>query len=396
MKVRVGLIGAGFSASIHASAYAVVRVVDVEIAAVAALPLESAQAFARTHGIASAYDDYRRLLERDDIDVVDICAPNTLHAPFAIAAAEAGKHIICEKPLTGYFGGKGAADPVGATPKELMLEEAIRSSDQMISAAKNAGVKLMYAENWIYAPPVQKAMDLVDTAGGTVLEIRAEESHSGSHAAYAREWAQAGGGALVRLGSHPIGATLYIKRREGMGRTGRAIRPVSVVADVANLARITSFQAEGRHWIVDDWHDVENWSVLVITFEDGSRARISASDTVLGGMEDILEVYLSNGRIRCDMGHSGLVRAFAPDPTVWGDAYIMEKVDHRGGWSYPSVNEHWMLGYQQEIQDFIEAIAWDREPLSTGNLGRDVVEVMYAAYQSAEEGRRVELRRGNP
>ena len=115
------------------------------------------------------------------------------------------------------------------------------------------------------------------------------------------------------------------------------------------------------------------------------------SDVSLGGIETPFEVFLSNGRIRCDTSHSGLIRAFAPDASIWGDAYLMEKVDHRGGWSYPNVDEHWMLGYPQEMRDFCEAIVDDRPPRSTIDLGREVVQIIYAAYQSAEEGRRIDL-----
>jgi predicted dehydrogenase len=391
MQVRVGLIGAGFAAGTHARALAEISDLDLEVVAVAASSLASAQAFSGQHGIAAAYDDYRRILEREDVNLVDICTPNALHAPFVIAAAEAGKHVICEKPLTGYFGGAGASDPVGVTPKSLMLAEALRSADRMLEAARQAGVKLMYAENWLYCPVVQRVLGLLEAAGGTIFQIRAEESHSGSHATYAKRWAQAGGGALIRLAAHPLGAALYLKQQEGLTRDGSPILPVSVTAEVADLTRMASFRAEERHWVVDGWHDVENWCSLIITFQDGGRARIDASDVMLGGMVDTLEVVMSNGRIQCDMTHSGLMRAFAPDAAVWGDAYIMEKVDYKGGWSYPSIDEHWLLGYPQEIRDFVEAVAYDRTPRSTGELGRQVVQVMYAAYQSAEEGRRVDL-----
>ena len=274
-----------------------------------------------------------------------------------------------------------------------MLAEALRSADRMIAAAQGAGVRLIYAENWVYCPAIQRAIRLAEAAGGTVFEIRAEESHSGSHAAYAKAWSKAGGGSLMRLAPHPIGAALYLKQREGLWRGGKPIRAASVTAEVGHLTEMASFVAEEKHWVVDDWEDVENWGALIITFEDGSRATIQATDVSLGGIETPFEVLMSNGRIRCDISHSGAIRAFAPDPAIWGDAYLMEKVDHRGGWSHPSVDEHWMLGYPHEIQDFCESVAYDREPQSTVALGRQVVQVIYAAYQSAEEGRRVDLER---
>lgn len=390
-RVRVGLIGAGFVGHIHARAYRRITDLDVDIAAVAAVPLAQAEELAREYGIRDVYDDYRRILDRDDINLVDLSVPNHLHEPFAVEAAQAGKHIICEKPLTGYFGGPGAAEPVGATPKHLMLKEALASADRMIAAAERYGVKLMYAENWLYCPAVQKALRLARASGGTILEIRAQECHSGSHASYAKAWKFAGGGSLVRLAPHPIGCALYFKREEGLRREGKPIEVVSVTAEAGDLSKIPSFQAEPHKWLVADWQDVENWCTLILTFTDGSRALIQASDIVLGGMEDTLQIMLSNARIDCNMTHSGMVMAFAPTEEVFADEYIMEKLSTKAGWSYPSVDEEWLLGYPQEIRDFVEAVAFDREPLADAHLGREVVKVIYAAYQSAEEGRRIHL-----
>ena len=389
--VRVGLVGAGFVADIHAHAYRDAGPVEAEIVAVAAASEESAGRFARRHGIADTYGDYRRLLQRDDVDLVDVCTPNDLHERVAVAAAEHGKHAACEKPLTGYFGGSTAARPVGETRKSLMLAEALQSADRMIEAAVRAGTKLMYAENWVYCPAIDRAASSPSELGGTILEIRAEESHSGSHAVYAKSWARAGGGSLMRLAPHPIGAALYLKQCGGLWRDGRPVHPAWVTAEVGHLDRVAAFRAERTHWVADDWQDVENWSALLIGFGDGTRAVIQATDVSLGGIETPFEVRMSNGRVCCDISHSGMMRAFAPEPGVWGDAYLMEKVDHRGGWSYPSVDEHWLLGYPHEMRDFLACVAYDRQPRSTAVLGRQVVQVIYAAYQPAEEGRRIDL-----
>lgn len=388
--IRVGLIGTGFAGAIHARGYRRIGDIDVELTAVAASSIDSAQAFAEEYDIL-AHGTVDDLLARDDLDIVDLCVPNYLHEPLALRAIEGGRHVICEKPLTGYFGGEEAEDPVGITPKGLMLEKASASAERMVEAARERGVKLMYAENWLYSPAIDRANRLAGASGGTILEIRAQECHSGSHAQYAKSWATSGGGALVRLASHPIGTALWLKEEEGRRREGRPIRAASVLADVDNLCRVASFQREEKHHIVDDWKDVENWSILIITFDDGTRGVIRGSDIVLGGMEDTLTLLLSNARIDCDLTHSGLLRAYAPNDHVLEEEYIMEKVSTKAGWSYPSVDEEYLLGYPQEMRDFVESVAQDRQPRATGRLGLEVVRLMYAAYQSAEEGRLISL-----
>jgi predicted dehydrogenase len=390
-RVRVGLIGAGFVARVHAESYAHVADPAAEVVAVAAAHLPRAEALAGEFGIPAAYDDYRRLLERADVDVVDLCVPNHLHEAIAVAAAEAGKHVICEKPLTGYFGGPQAAEPVGATSRRTMYEETLASADRMLAAAREHGVKLMYAENWLYMPAVQKARRLIAASGGTVLEIRGHECHSGSHAAYAKAWRSSGGGALLRLGAHPIGAAMFLKWEEGLRRRGEPIRVRAVMAEVADLTRMPSFQAEPQKWLGTGWEDVENWGALLMAFDDGSRATIFAADTVLGGIDNTLDVFLSNARIKCDMTHSTLLQAYAPAAEVFAGEYIAEKLETKAGWSFPSIDEQWLLGFPHELQDFVGAVARGREPLSTAEFGREVVRVIYAAYVSAEEGRRVAL-----
>ena len=385
-RVGLGIIGAGFVANIHARCYRRMTDLGVEILAVAALPLSEAQAFATKYGIAHFSDDYREVLQRPDVQIVDLCVPNYLHKPFAIEAAKAGKHIICEKPLTGYFGDD--EENIAATPKAKMLQEALQNADEMIEVANRCGVKLMYAENWLYSPAVRKAKALVEASGGTILEIRAQECHSGSHANYAKEWRYSGGGALIRLGPHPIGTGLYFKAKEGLRRYGKPISVESLYAEVGDLSKTPSLQEE-RRWLVTGWVDVENWATVLINFSDGSRGVFWVSDISLGGMEDTFELLLSNAHIKGDLTHSTLLRAYAPDPTVFAPEYIQEKLETKAGWSYPSIDEEWMLGYPQELRDFVEAVTYDREPLVDVQLGREVVKVIYAAYLSAEEGTKI-------
>lgn len=389
--IGVGLIGAGFAASTHARAYARAADLGARLVAVAGQGRARAEELARKFAIPAAYDDYRRVLDDKGVQLVDLCVPNNLHQPFALQAIAAGKHVLVEKPLTGYFGGPEAREPVGSTPKRVMLEGAVSGAERLLRAARERGVRLMYAENWLHAPAVQKTKRLAEASGGTILEIRAQECHSGSHASYAKSWRLAGGGALLRLGSHPLGCVLYLKWQEGLRRDGRPIRARSVTAEVGDLSQIPSVQREQETWLVTGWEDVESWATLLIAFEDGSRATISAADTVLGGMQDSLDVFLSNGRVRCDLTHSTLLQAYAPSAGIFAGEYLQEKLETKAGWSHPSVDEDFLLGFPQEIRDSLEAVLNDRPPLGTAELGLEVVWVSYAGYVSAEEGRRVDL-----
>jgi predicted dehydrogenase len=385
--VGIGFIGAGFAADLHAHALAPLRGGACELVAVASRTRERAEAFARRFNIPHAYTDHRALLERRDVHLVTLPLVTSLHHVVAIDAAEAGKHVVVEKPLTGCF-----ADPATVSRRK-MLEVAVANADAVLEACQRNRVTLGYAENFVYAPPVAKLRRLVAAGAGALLDLRAEESHSGSHAAYARRWATAGGGSLLRMGSHPIGAVIHLKHWEGARRGGAPIRVRSVTAEVAQLTRTDAYRGEPRKWLAHDWHDVEDWSAAILTFEDGTRATVMATDVSLGGVKNLLTAYCSNGVVEVNINPNTALRIYAPDGASWGEEYITEKVETRAGWQFPSPDEDWMRGYPQEMADFVGAARDGREPLAGGLLARETVEVIYAAYVSAEEGRRVDLPR---
>jgi predicted dehydrogenase len=380
--VSVGIIGTGFLAETRARAYRAVSGHDVRLVAAASRTRERAEAYASRHGIPDAYADYRQILDRADVQVVDLCVPNHLHRPIAEEAAAAGKHVICTKPLTAV-----------GTPGNpaAMLRSALENADAMVTAAERAGVRLMYGENWVYAPSIQKAGRLAATSGGAILEMRGGECHSGSHSPYSKEWRTSGGGALLRLGAHPIGAMLHLKREEGLRRSGVPIRPKAVIAETGDLTRTPGFDTQSAPWLASGWVDVENWAGAIVTFEDDTRGVVFASDAVLGGMESSLDLHLSNASIKCRLSHTNLVTAYAPDPSVFEPEYLMEKLETRAGWTMPAPDEDWANGHLAMIQDFVASVAEGRPAQSEGSLGRDVVAVVYAAYLAASEGRRVTL-----
>ena len=260
----------------------------------------------------------------------------------------------------------------------------------MVEAARAAGVRLMYGENWIYAPSIRRAFELGRAAPGAILEMQGWEAHMGSHSPYSKLWRYTGGGALLRLGAHPVGAMLYLKAEEGLARDGVPIRPVSVTAEVGDLTRNPALD-EANTKVATGWKDVENWGCVIITFSDGSRGIARGSDNHLGGMESKLVILASDHHLECRLSPHDLVRAYASDDKVFGDRYIMEKVDTKAGWSTPLPDEAWSSGHLAMCADFVDAVAEDREALSTGELGLEVTRVIYAAYLAAAEGRRVVL-----
>ena len=184
---------------------------------------------------------------------------------------------------------------------------------------------------------------------------------------------------------------MHIKHFEGQLRDGKPVGLKSVMADVGNLTHTEAFKRNPGRWLVSEWEDVEDWSTVILTFEDGTKALVLSNDTTMGGIVNTLEVYTTNSVIKCNMAANDTVRAYAPENEIFGDEYISEKIQTKAGWTFPSPDEDWMRGYPQEMQDFVEAISLGRDPVSDGELGKQVVRAMYAAYLSAEQGRRIDL-----
>ena len=394
-EIGIGIVGAGFLAETRARCYARVAGLPSKVVAVVDTDEQRAEAYARRYSIPKYLTDLRELLELPGVDMVDLCVPNHLHRPMTEAAAAAGKHVVCTKPLTAYVGQDlpaGASDEeISARDRRAMLRLAADDAQAMVEATDNAGVLLMYGENWIYAPSLVRATDLMLASKGTILEMRGGECHSGSHSPFSKIWRYTGGGALIRLGAHPIGSMIYLKHQEGINRDGVPIRPVSIAAEVGDLTKIPSLVAEKEEWVARGWQDVENWGSAILTFEDGSRGIVWASDAVLGGMESRLEIYMSNALFKCNLSPNNMLNAFSPDAAVFGEEYLMEKVETKVGWNTPMPDEDWTSGHLAMCQAFVEAVSKGEPAKTDGRLGLEVVKAVYSAYISAVEGCRVEL-----
>jgi predicted dehydrogenase len=293
-KVRVGLVGTGFAAELHMYAYNRVYGVDAEVVA-AVSRNDQVEAFAKKHQITQTYRDYRALLADPAIDVVDICTPPALHAQMMVDAVRAGKHVICEKPITGYFGRPGDPAPIGKhVRKKAMYEHVMAETKELRAAIENSGKLFMYAEDWVYAPALAKTVEILNATGDKILFMKAEESHSGSHAAHAAQWSMTGGGSLIRMGCHPPAAVLYLKRVEARAR-GEVIGVRDVTADVGNVAACLA--PSERPFIKANPVDVEDWGMMTLTFTDGTKAVVLSSDMIMGGVRNLIETYTNSGSL---------------------------------------------------------------------------------------------------
>ncbi|MBV9529750.1 MAG: Gfo/Idh/MocA family oxidoreductase [Bradyrhizobium sp.] len=387
-KIRIGLVGCGFVSELHMRAYRRVFGVDVEVKAVAARG-DHVVDFARRHQITTAYRSFVDLIKDSEVDVVDVCTPPSLHATMIVEAMGAGKHVICEKPFAGYFGHDGAKAPIGThVPKGVMYQRVCEEMDKTCAAVSKAGRLFMYAEDWIYAPAVRKTAEILEATTDKILFMKGEESHSGSHAAHAAQWAATGGGSLIRMGCHPLSAVLHLKQVEAKARA-EAISVASVTCDVGNVS--SCLRPTERAFIKANPIDVEDWGTLTVTFSDDTKATVFSADVVMGGVRNLIETYTSGGSLFANITPNTHMMSYHTNEEKLAGVYITEKVDRKTGWQYVCLEEEWTRGYQQEIQDFMECVATGRQPLSDLALAVETMKVNYAGYWAAEEGRRVSL-----
>jgi len=378
--VRAGIVGAGFAATFHFESLMKVHSTNVEVKGVYAIDSEQAANYAKARGI-KAYESLDALIE--NVDVVHVCTPPVTHEPIAIAALEQDKFAIVEKPLTGYFGDGSERFNGDTFPKTDALDYALASMQRMLDAEKKSKGRILYAENWVYAPSIQKEREIIEKTGAQILWIHGEEAHSGSHAKTYAFWKFSGGGVMIGKGCHPLTAALYLKRVEGGARNGKPIRPRAVSARAHAITRLEGFRDEGH--IRCDYHDIDDFSLMHVVFEDGTIADIFASDIILGGIHNWLEVAANNHRSLCNINPNTAMQTYNPVEENFKDIYVVEKTGTKQGWSSPSPDEDWFTGYPQEMEAFYRTIAYGGPVESNSNLAADAISTIYSAYVSAEK-----------
>lgn len=387
-SICIGMIGSGYAAHLHGNGYEKVSHIDIRLKTICDIDLARAEEVKACYGYEHACTDFHELLNDPEIDVIDIVTPPVLHPELAAAALKAGKHVICEKPLTGYFGDKGETNVGLNVPKSKMYEEVLKSMEELKQIIASTDRKFLYAENYVYATPVQKAAEILRAKKSKILFLKGEESVKGSTSPLAGKWNGTGGGSLTRVGCHPLTGILWLKQQEAKAR-GEVITIRSIVADVGKATGCLT-EEEHRH-IVAHPEDVEDVGNISITYSDGTKALIIASDVVLGGTKNYIEIYTNDSAMTCNITPTNLLETYFLDEQGIEDFDLAEMLPSKLGWNHAFVSDEVIRGYTGELQDFLETIAYDREPSSDFELAYETVKVLYAAYQSAEEGRRIDF-----
>ena len=371
-RIGVGFVGCGFAAAIHAEAFARVPGFDVDLVGVCSRNESHSAPFADKYGFRYHCSDFERLLEDDDIDVIDVITSPDAHLGYLKAAVSRNKAVIVEKPLSGCFS-------PGSVDKRSMYGQVMAQMEELKEFLKDfPSARIYYAENYIYAPSVVRMAGLLEASGEKLMMLKGDESHSGSHALSARFWNKTGGGSLIRQGCHPLSACLYLKSKQG------PCCLESVVADCSCLGRTVA----DKGVLQSDPFDVEDMAEAVYTFSDGSKMIITGSDITVGGVRNRVEAYTPSSCFYADIAPNNSLVCYNGRPELVEGLYITEKVEHKAGWQSVFVSEHEMRGYVGELEDFLLSYTSGKEPESGLDLAMLTVQAVYGAYVAAEEGSR--------
>lgn len=337
-RLRIGVIGGGFAGTLHAEGWLATH--RAEIVGVASPSAGTRESFTNRFG-GSAFSSGEELLDEVEMDAVSLALPTAHHRNLTVAAAEQGVSVVCEKPLA------------------MNLAEA----DEMISACKKHGVKLMYAEQIIFSPRYWRVSELLRAGSfGDVFQASHRERHGGPHAAWFRDPYLSGGGVTMDMGIHGIGLLQYL------------FAPSKVQSVFAKIS------ATGKRSSA-----VDDYCLLVLQFDNGLTATVDASWVAPGGVDDVLEVLGTKGYVRADLARGQALDLYS----LIGVDYATEKVEAQTGWLKVSHEEARSWGWLGEFEHFARVLLDGEDLVSGGQQGKAALEVVMAAYQSAAIGEEV-------
>jgi myo-inositol 2-dehydrogenase/D-chiro-inositol 1-dehydrogenase len=339
-KLRVGIVGGAFAGTLHAEGWLATN--RAEIVAVAAPSESTRNNFAARFG-TKCYDNGDDLIENEEIDVISLTLPNIYHKDLTIKAANKGVHVVCEKPLA------------------TNLEDA----KKMVEVSKEKNIKLLYAEQIIFAPRYHKVKELIDSGSfGQIVHISHRERHGGPHAKWFRDKDLSGGGVTMDMAIHGIGLISYL------------LAPAKVSHVYARI--IT----------VDKTSPVDDHALLTLEFDNGVLATVDASWVSPGGVDDVLEVLGRDGYVRADLARGQTLDLFS----LKGSNALAEKVETNLGWLKIPHEEARSWGWYAEFEHFADVLLDGVHPISSGKDGYEALKVAMAAYESSSTNSRVQIK----
>ena len=301
---------------------------------------ERAKKFAGDWNIPKWTTDIAEAVNDPETDVVVIGIPNNLHRNAVVMAAEAGKAVLCTKPL-----GRNAAE-----------------AKEMLDTVERAGVFHGYLEDLVYTPKTLKSIDSIKNGAlGKVLWARSRETHPGPHSDWFWDIEQAGGGAIIDMGCHCI--------EIGRNFIGKDIKPV-----------------EAMCWADTQVHpiDAEDHAIGLVKYSNGAIGQFEVSWTFRGGMDLRDEVSGTEGTIWLD---HFLRTGFEMFTSAGRGGYVAEKAETETGWLFPVGDEVHELGYVDMFTDMLDSLDNGTEPMETFYDGYVVNAVMDACYRSIKSKR---------
>jgi predicted dehydrogenase len=336
---KITMLGTGLIGTFYTRTLQGMRARDKVVNVFSRSP-ERARDFARENHIPRWTADLKEAVEDPDSDVVVVGVPNNVHREAVLLAAQAGKSVLCTKPLA-----RTAAEAL-----------------EMLRAVEWAGVFAGYLEDLVYTPKTLKALDSVrHGALGRVLWARSRETHPGPHSAWFWDAGQSGGGAVVDMGCHCI--------EIGRSFIGKDVRPVE--AFCWGAAQVHPIEAEDH-------------AIGLVKYANGAVGQFEVSWTFRGGMDLRDEVSGTEGTIWLD---HFLRTGFEMFTATGEGGYVAEKADAAKGWLFPVGDEVHELGYVHMFADMLDAREAKRAPMETFYDGYVVNAVMDACYRSIRSGR---------
>jgi predicted dehydrogenase len=224
----------------------------------------------------------------------------------------------------------------------------------------------MYAEELCFAPKYVRLKQLLDSGAlGEPTLIKQSEKHDGPHAPHFWDVQRAGGGVTMDMGCHAIEFFRWM-----LGRPP-----------------IKSVYAQMGNYVHKDKTEGDDNALIILEFANGVVCLAEESWTKQGGMDDRAEVHGAKGVAYADLHHGNALQTYSSV----GYDYSVEKGGSTLGWSFAVWEEEWNYGFPQEMAHFVDCVKHDKPPLVTGEDGRVVLQAVFAAYESARTGRKVQM-----